>query len=443
MKPILSRSIALTCLFLLPSAAVAKDQPDQHPGAIWAAGPLEVVLSFPNADNAILANADPAGKTIACYDGDVKALPTSARMLGKLSIGGAKPADGGRTLTLAIDPQHVDGSYFILLAPDLAPGYSLSGVETAWFAVAEPDAEPTWTGWQPTLDPVASQNATRGSVPHERWFADLVKPGQLRLETQIRPIVGKGRLTIETSAPMVDCFFGDGEPEDGIEETKTGGSRVSLLINDVSAPLFLSMTVETGTAQAPPTIRALFRADDGGDPRELLRDDLLLPWASPAPPPASKSAVAIPDLAGGDPNRGREIFFGDEALCSRCHTFGGEGTAVGPDLTEIRSQSTEEIYRSIAAPSEEIALEYVSYTVALKDGRIAVGVVRAEGFDRIRVVDTEAKSTSFPRDEIDQIRPASTSIMPAGLAPALGERKLRDLIAFLKRGAGGEAATAP
>lgn len=434
MKSISHRFIVLTCLVFVIPAVSAEDQPEKRPGAIWAASPLEVVLSFPSADNEILAKADPAGKTIACYDGEVRALPTSHRMLGKLSIGGARLADEGRTLTLAIDPQHVEGSYFILLSPDIAPAYNLGGVEIAWFAGVDSDVDPTWTGWQPTLDPVASEKATLGSAPHERWFADMAKPGQLRLETQIRPVVGKGRLTIETNAPMVDCFFGDGEPEGGIEELDSGGSRVSMPIDDISAPLFLSMTVETGKLQGPPTIRARFAPEGGGAPRELDRDALLLPWASPSPPPASQSEITVPDLAGGDPKRGREIFFGDEALCSRCHKFGGEGAAVGPDLTEIRSQSAEEIYRSIAAPSDEIALEYVSHTVALKDGRIAVGVVRAEGFDRIRVVDTEANSTSFPRVEIDQIRPASTSIMPVGLAPALGEEKLRDLIAFLKRG---------
>lgn len=443
MKPIIRRSFALIFLVLLAPAAFAEDQPDQRPGAIWAASPLEVVLSFPDADNDILTKVNPEGKTIACYEGEVKSLPTSRRMLGELAIGGFKLTDGGRTMTLAIDPQYVDGSYVILATPNIVPSYNLSGVEIAWFAGEDPEFEPTWTGWQPTLDPIDSEEATRGSAPHERWFADMAKPGQLRLETQVRPIVGKGRLTIETKAPMIDCFFGDGEPEGGIEELESGGSRVSMPIDDASAPLFLSMTIKTGKTQGLPEIRAFFKADDDGDARELGRDELLLPWASSSPPPASKSEIATPNLSGGDPDRGETVFFGDEALCSRCHKFGGEGEAVGPDLSDIGSQSTEEIYRSIAAPSEEIALEYVSYTVALKDGRVAVGIVRAEGFDKIRVVDTEAKAATFPRDQIDQIRPASTSIMPVGLAPALGEEKLRDLIAFLKRGAGDAPEPAP
>jgi len=428
------RHVVLMCFLLLSPAtgrAMSEEAPvAERPGAIWAASPLEIVFSDSNADVERVAK-NPPGKPILCYDGKVVAIPTSRRLLGSLSIGGERLTDGGRTLTLATDPHSIDGEYVVFISPTRIATYNLGGVETAWFAGEDPGDEPTWKGWQPTLDPVGSQRATLGSAPHERWFADLSKPGRLRLETQVRPPAGQGRLTIESSALVLECFSGEGEPEKGIEETESGGSRVSFSIADASAPLFLSLTVETGKARPLPTIHARFSADGDGAAQELDRDQLLLPWASPIPAPSQKSEMAIPDLTGGNPKRGKEIYFGDEALCSRCHVFAGEGTTVGPDLTDIRSKSAEDVYRSIAAPSEEIALEYISQTVALKDGRVAVGIVRAEGFDAIRVTDSEAKSVTFPRDEIDQIRPAATSIMPVGLAPALGEEKLRDLIAFL------------
>jgi len=59
--------------------------------------------------------------------------------------------------------------------------------------------------------------------------------------------------------------------------------------------------------------------------------------------------------------------------------------------------------------------------LALKDGRILVGIVRAEGARRqIRVgTDTDAKTTVIPRAEIEEVSdPAATSIMPVG--PAAG-----------------------
>ena len=91
----------------------------------------------------------------------------------------------------------------------------------------------------------------------------------------------------------------------------------------------------------------------------------------------------------------------------------------------------DHVYQSIAAPSAEIAPDYVPFTVAARDGRVLAGLVKAEGADSIRVTDTNAKSSILRRDEIDQIRPSATSIMPVGLAAAIGQSGLRDLMAYL------------
>ena len=109
----------------------------------------------------------------------------------------------------------------------------------------------------------------------------------------------------------------------------------------------------------------------------------------------------------------------------------GRGDRVGPELTTIGRKGVEHLYRSIAAPSESITPDFVTYTVSLKDGRVAAGVVRAEGPGAIRVIDAEAKSVTLPRAEIDELRPAATSIMPVGLVPALGEARIRDIVAYL------------
>ena len=125
------------------------------------------------------------------------------------------------------------------------------------------------------------------------------------------------------------------------------------------------------------------------------------------------------------------IFFGAQARCGQCHAYRGQGEAVEPDLSDVGRKGNNALYQSIAAPSLEIAPEYVPYTVAARDGRVLAGVVRAEGADAIRITDTTAKVTTLRRDEIEQIRPSATSIMPVGLAGAVGEAAVRDLIAFL------------
>jgi putative heme-binding domain-containing protein len=163
----------------------------------------------------------------------------------------------------------------------------------------------------------------------------------------------------------------------------------------------------------------------------LDRDRLLLPWTPTSAIAATAAPVAIPDLAGGDSERGRTIFRGDQARCAQCHLFRGDGGKVGPDLTDIASKGRAEIYRSIAAPSATIEPDYTTYTVATTEGQVLSGVVRAEGPEEIRVTDTNARTATVRRDQIQDIRPSATSIMPPGLAGALGDSAIRDLVAYL------------
>ena len=157
----------------------------------------------------------------------------------------------------------------------------------------------------------------------------------------------------------------------------------------------------------------------------------MLPWVPITLDSATAAPLVVPDLAGGDPARGQTLFFGDQARCSQCHIFRGQGGKVGPDLTDIGVKGRAEIYRSIAAPSAAIEPAYTSYTVATKDGQVVVGVVRAEGIETIKVTDTNARATIIPRKQIEQIRPSATSVMPVGLTGALGTDAIRDLIAYL------------
>ena len=62
---------------------------------------------------------------------------------------------------------------------------------------------------------------------------------------------------------------------------------------------------------------------------------------------------------------------------------------------------------------------------------MGMGIVRAEGADKIRVGSLDAQYTTYSRDEVEELRPSNTSIMPVGLLGALGDDKTRDLLAFL------------
>ncbi|MDG3004794.1 c-type cytochrome [Paludisphaera mucosa] len=425
-----SCSAAVVLLGLIAVAASAR-APDDAATA-WTSGPLDVVVALPGpADPAAVAAL--VGRTIPYYEEGVGTPDAAAEPLGALKVAGARAEDDGRTLILATDPHPRPARYVLPLDGLGRLGkvvYTLDGVEASWSAGAEPGPEPTWKDGLPDLD-VRGFGRLATSPRRARRAADLRKPGRLRLDAQVVLDAGKVEGTIGSPAEIVECLFGDGE--NTIEKTESGGSRVKFTIADASQPVFLSLTVATG----PDVPAGPIRIDlDGAAPAGSKPPRFLLPWVSSALATSKPEPLAIPDLAGGDPAKGEEAFFSKEALCSQCHVVRGKGGQVGPDLTTIGRKGVEHLYRSIAVPTESITPDFVTYTVSLKDGRVAAGVVRAEGPDAIRVVDAEAKSATFPRAEIEEFRPGTTSIMPVGLVPVLGEARLRDIVAYLMKTSG-------
>ena len=91
---------------------------------------------------------------------------------------------------------------------------------------------------------------------------------------------------------------------------------------------------------------------DGG-PITVTKDDI--PGVGEAPSSASdEPAVALV----GDPVRGKEVYFG-KGICFTCHVVGGEGQAVGPDLTEIALINTlDYIQESILEPNKVVVSGY-------------------------------------------------------------------------------------
>ena len=409
------------------------------PSAAWPAGPLDLTVAFGRPVDANRAR-NLVGQTIPYFEparsGDK--FPAVPLPLGKLRIAGVSQSDNGRTLLLATDPHPRGARYELILGPGSGPGsrfsYDLSGVEAAWSeGNGQPGTEPAWKGWWPELELDSVRKLAHDSAPHQRFLELIRKPGRLILSTQLLLPPGEFTVRIESTGAASDAALGDEQPAATEGPAPDGPRRTDFHVQGRGEPLFLSFTVETGPTAQPLLIRGSL-ANGRKEPRlfkPIVRDQLLLPWAPAAVGRSAEVPAGVPELAGGDPGRGEVLFLGEKARCSQCHSFRGRGGTIGPELTGIGRKGLTNLYRSIAAPSEEIAPDYVPYTVAVRDGRVFAGVVRAEGPSAIRVTDTNARVTTLNRNEIDQIRPSSTSIMPVGLVGGLGEANLRDLIAYL------------
>lgn len=136
--------------------------------------------------------------------------------------------------------------------------------------------------------------------------------------------------------------------------------------------------------------------------------------------------------AGGDPQRGKNVFGSPRAACAACHRIGDTGGTIGPDLTTIgRIRTPRDLLEAIAYPSLSLARGYESYTITTTDGRIHTGLIHRETADAVYLQTAEQREIALRRDAIEDLSPSNVSIMPQGLIDVLRPDELRDLIAFL------------
>lgn len=441
---------------LVPATSPA--QSDSHATATivvaWPSAPMETRIAFDRPIDSRRAASfigtaiqfDPHQRSLVRWRS--QGSPPIAPPSGTLTVAAAQLDATGRTLTLTTDPHPREAVYLLDAKVSATPrpggearsapsgnppslrtttAYDLTGVSVSWTADQDGVA-PAWVGWWPELDPQTSRRMTLNSLEHDRGFSCLNQPGRLTLECLVVLPKGKVVLSLESGSPLEVTLNGEAP---GVQ----GKSRTEFVVESTGEANFLTMTVPT-TATVPFTsLHARYRGEQDPTEQALLRDRLLVPWAPLTPASAETSlSLASPPfpLSGGDRLRGEKLFHGDRAKCSGCHKVDGKGGSVGPDLSGVADRRIEELFRDIAEPSATIHPNFNAYTVALKDGRVIVGVVRAVGPDKIRVTDSDAKAAEILRSEVEELRPSGTSIMPVGLVGAIGEQETRDILAYLR-----------
>jgi putative heme-binding domain-containing protein len=134
--------------------------------------------------------------------------------------------------------------------------------------------------------------------------------------------------------------------------------------------------------------------------------------------------------------RGRRMF--TTAACIACHRTGGRGGMVGPDLAgATRRFSPHDLLEAIIEPSKTIPHQFQAVTVLTNDGKVVVGeIVNLSGGTisvRTNPLDP-SKLTKIKQDEIEDVTPSKTSLMPAGLLDTLKKEEVFDLLGYLASG---------
>lgn len=135
-------------------------------------------------------------------------------------------------------------------------------------------------------------------------------------------------------------------------------------------------------------------------------------------------------LYGGSADSGRRVFYRNAAAqCIRCHVVDGNGSNVGPDLSDVGNNlSRRQLLESMVNPGARIAPGYGSVTLTLSDGSTVRGMLAAESDTHITIENRDGEQV-VDKTDIEE-RKNSPSGMPA-MGTLLSRDELRDLVEFL------------
>lgn len=142
------------------------------------------------------------------------------------------------------------------------------------------------------------------------------------------------------------------------------------------------------------------------------------------------NAVAAEQVVDGDRAAGREFFFG-RGQCASCHMVNGEGSAIGPDLSNVARELTiDQLREELLQPDVRIAPGYELVTAHLRDGRAVRGFARSRSSFDIAVQDLRGNFHPLSLGQISRLAEEKRSLMEP--VKAAGD-EFQNVLAFLSR----------
>jgi putative heme-binding domain-containing protein len=311
----------------------------------------------------------------------------------------------------------------------------LTGVAAVWEAEK---GGGTWTGWLPHLDLTAARGFTASSSAHELLFKCLKRRGTLRLRGQLdlwqmlQPAVQPdAKLDYDYQPERVTVAFNASSKL----EVKVGGNAAPVINNEArvtTQPVenrWLPLEIALTTGAGEPRLDVSWFTAEDPRPRPFPLRRILLPWAKPHVPIAM--VTRIPEIEGGDWERGKKIFFGDQVACYKCHRIGGEGGTIGADLSNLLYRDYASVLKDIAEPNGAINPDHIAYNVELTDGSIEAGVLLGNNREEVVLGQTTGQNLRIPKARVTGMKASAISVMPEGLLLALDAQQQKDLMTFL------------
>jgi putative heme-binding domain-containing protein len=144
--------------------------------------------------------------------------------------------------------------------------------------------------------------------------------------------------------------------------------------------------------------------------------------------PRPQVVLALPGSAG----QGEKLFWSEAVNCGKCHRVGQRGTPVGPELSTIgKLRSREDLLTSLLTPSRRIEPAFATYLARTTDGQSFAGALVKRDEKLVVLRDNQGKEISLAAEEVEEMRPSHTSLMPDGQLASLTAQEAADLLEYL------------
>ncbi len=203
---------------------------------------------------------------------------------------------------------------------------------------------------------------------------------------------------------------------------------------------FIDRARKMALANVPAARKTYFDKLSGGDLLTKSGNDLALDVYPKGPGRNWKlpDAVAYIDsgLSARNYAQGKAMY--NAITCARCHSIGGEGGNIGPELTRLSTRfSNKDILEAIIEPDKAISDQFAATQFVLRNGETVVGRLTNEDKNAYYISQNPfAPDVLFKVEKKNVVssKYSSVSVMLPGLINSLNPEELKDLMAYLISG---------
>jgi putative heme-binding domain-containing protein len=117
--------------------------------------------------------------------------------------------------------------------------------------------------------------------------------------------------------------------------------------------------------------------------------------------------------------------------CAACHSIGGNGGTVGPQLDGIGARGTDRLVEDLLDPNRNVDPAFYYSIVDLKDGSNITGLKRREEGETIVFADSTGKEITVQKKDIKRRRETRQSLMPTNFHELMSPQDFNHLLAYL------------